>query len=358
MKAAVLGEKGVEVRDLPKPEPKPNEVLIKVRASSLNRADTLVAAGIQHGPVGGVGARIGLECSGEVEAVGSEVKDFKAGDRVMGSAPGGFAEYAVTDAGRVHRIPGNNMTYEQAACFPVALQTMHNAVVTAGRLKRGETLLIQGASSGVGLMGMQIGKLMGASLVIGTSTNAKRRAGLKDYGCDVAIDTSKPDWPEDVKKATGGKGVNLIVDMVSAPVAIGNLEAAALLGRIVNVGRLGGTKGEFNFDMHALKRIDYIGVTFRTRTPEEVREIVKAMRADLWPAVEAGTLTLADLQDLQARRHRRGACGDDRQPALRQDRDQRRVNRRSGDCDSPDSLSTNAGLPGLPGLRPSGINLP
>jgi NADPH2:quinone reductase len=80
--------------------------------------------------------------------------------------------------------------------------------------------------------------------------------------------------------------------MVSAPVAIGNLEAAALLGRIVNVGRLGGTKGEFNFDMHALKRIDYIGVTFRTRTAEEVREIVKAMRADLWPAVEAGTLTL------------------------------------------------------------------
>jgi NADPH2:quinone reductase len=140
-------------------------------------------------------------------------------------------------------------------------------------------------------MGMQIGKLMGASLVLGTSTNAKRRAGLKDYGCDVAIDTSKPDWPEDVKKATGG-GVNLIVDMVSAPVAIGNLEAAALLGRIVNVGRLGGTKGEFNFDMHALKRIDYIGVTFRTRTTEEVREIVKAMGADLWPAVEAGTLTL------------------------------------------------------------------
>jgi NADPH:quinone reductase-like Zn-dependent oxidoreductase len=292
MKAAVLGEKGVEVRDLPKPEPKPNEVLIRVRASSLNRADTLVAAGIQHGPVGGIGARIGLECSGEIEAVGAEVRDFKAGDRVMGSAPGGFAEYAVTDAGRVHRIPGNNMTYEQAACFPVALQTMHNAVVTAGRLKRGETLLIQGASSGVGLMGMQIGKLMGASVVMGTSTNAQRRVRLNEYGCDVAIDTSKPDWPEDVKKATGGKGVDLIVDMVSAPVAIGNLEAAALLGRIVNVGRLGGTKGEFNFDLHALKRIDYIGVTFRTRTPEEIRDIVKAMRADLWPAVESGQLTL------------------------------------------------------------------
>ena len=292
MKAAVLGDNGVEIRDLPKPEPKPNEVLIHVKASSLNRADLLVASGIQHGSIGGVGARIGLECSGEVEAVGGEVRDFKPGDRVMSSAPGGFAEYAVTDAGRVSRIPANNMTYEQAACFPIALQTMHNAVVTAGRLKRGETLLIQGASSGVGLMGMQIGKLMGASLVMGTSTNTERLGRLKDYGCDVAIDTRKPDWPEDVKKATGGKGVDLIVDMVSAPVANGNLDAAKILGRIVNVGRLGGTKGEFNYDLHALKRIDYIGVTFRTRTSEEVREIVKAMRADLWPAIEAGKLSL------------------------------------------------------------------
>src|SRR6202011_3699686 len=138
----------------------------------------------------------GLECAGEVEAVGGDVKGIAPGDRVMGSAPGGYAEYAVTDWGRVHRIPANNMTFEQAACFPVALQTMHNAIVTAGRLKGGETLLIQGASTGVGLLGMQIGKLMGASLVLGTSTNAKRRAGLKDYGCDVAIDTGKPDWPQ------------------------------------------------------------------------------------------------------------------------------------------------------------------
>jgi NADPH:quinone reductase-like Zn-dependent oxidoreductase len=292
VKAAVLGEKGVEVRDITKPKPAPNEVLIRVRASSLNRADLIVASGIQHGSVGGVGARLGLECSGEVEAIGSDVKDFRPGDRVMGSAPGGFAEYAVTDAARVHRIPGNNMTYEQAACFPVALQTMHNAVVTAGRLKRGETLLMQGASAGVGLIGMQIGKLMGASLVLGTSTNAERRARLKEFGCDLAIDSSDPKWPEKVRAATGGKGVNLIVDLVSGGVANQNLEASAILGRIVNVGRLGGTKGEFDFDLHALKRIDYIGVTFRTRTLDEVREIVRLMRADLWPALEAGRLAV------------------------------------------------------------------
>jgi NADPH2:quinone reductase len=292
MKAAVLGDNGVEIRDLPKPAPKPNEVLIRVRASSLNRADLLVALGHQHGSVGGVGARIGLECSGEVEAVGGAVQGIAAGDRVMASAPGGFADYVVTDAGRVHRIPGNNMSYEQAACFPVALQTMHNAVVSAGRLKRGETMLMQGASSGVGLMGMQIGKLMGASLVIGTSTNAERRARLSEYGCDLALNSGDPNWPSEVKKATGGNGVNLIVDLISGGVANQNLQAAALLGRIVNVGRLGGMKGEFDFDLHALKRIDYIGVTFRTRTADEVREINRLMRADLWPAIEAGKLSL------------------------------------------------------------------
>jgi len=292
MKAAVLGDAGVEVRDLEKPEPKPNEVLIRVRASTLNRADLIVASGHRHGAVGGVGARIGLECAGEIEAVGSEVAGFKPGDRVMATAPGGIAEYAVTDFARVHAIPANNMTYEQAACFPVALGTMHNAIVTAGRLKRGEALLVQGASAGVGLMGMQIAKMMGASLVIGTSTNAERRARLKEFGCDLALDSSAPDWPDEVKKATGNKGVDLIIDLVSASVANRNLAAAAILGRIVNVGRLGGMKGEFDFDLHAAKRIDYIGVTFRTRTLEEIREINRLMHADLWPAVEAGKLHL------------------------------------------------------------------
>jgi NADPH2:quinone reductase len=292
MKAAVVGKDGVEVGEVAKPEPKPNEVLVRVRASSLNRADLLVALGHQHGAVGGIGARIGLECAGEVAAVGSEVKDFRVGDRVMGSAPGGLAEYTVSDAGRMHRIPGNNMSYEQAACLPVALQTMHNAIVTAGRFKRGESLLIQGASSGVGLMGLQIGKLLGAAVVIGTSTNPERRARLQEFGADVALDSGDPQWPEAVKQATGGKGVNLIVDQVSASVANQNLAAAAILGRIVNVGRLGGMKGEFDFDLHAARRIDYIGVTFRTRTPEEVREINRVMRADLWDAVEDGKLAL------------------------------------------------------------------
>jgi NADPH:quinone reductase len=169
---------------------------------------------------------------------------------------------------------------------------MHDGVFTNGRLAEGETVLIQGASSGVGLMAMQIAKLKGARLVVGSSSNPERRARLAEYGADLAIDSRDPNWPEQVKQATGGAGVDLIVDQISGGVMNQNMQAAAIQGRIVNVGRLGGFSGEFDFDLHALKRLAYIGVTFRTRSAEEVREIVRRMRADLWPAVESGTLRL------------------------------------------------------------------
>jgi NADPH2:quinone reductase len=292
MKAAVLAEGGIQIRDVQKPTPGPSQVLVRVRAAGLNRADLIIASGHMHGPVGGPGTVMGLEFAGDVEAAGSEVKNVKPGDRVMCSGNGGYAEYALADWGRVAPIPANNMGYEQAATLPVALQTMHNAVVTAGRLQAGESVMIQGASSGVGLMGLQIAKLRGARLVIGTSTNPGRRERLGEYGADLAIDTTAADWAQKVVDATSGKGVDLIVDQVSASVANGNLKAAAVLGRIVNVGRLGGFKGEFDFDLHAMKRIDYIGVTFRTRTVEEVREINRRVRADLWGDIEAGRLRL------------------------------------------------------------------
>jgi NADPH:quinone reductase len=169
---------------------------------------------------------------------------------------------------------------------------MHDALVSNGRLKSGESVLIQGASSGVGLMGLQIAKLKGARLVIGTSTSAERRARLKEFGADLALDSRDAAWPDAVAKATDGKGVDLIIDQISASVANQNMKAAAILGRIVNVGRLGGMKGEFDFDLHALKRIAYIGVTFRTRSLDEVRAIVRRMREDLWEAIEAGKLHL------------------------------------------------------------------
>jgi NADPH2:quinone reductase len=292
MRAAVVTESGLELRDMPVPKPGPQQVLVRVRAIGMNRADLGVAAGRSHGRVGGLGTIPGIEWAGEVVAAGSEVPHLKAGDRVMCSGSSAWAEYAVADMGRAVHIPDTNMSFGHAATLPIALQTMHDAVVTNGRLAAGETVMIQGASSGVGLMGLQIAKLKGARLVIGTSTNAARRARLGEFGADFAIDTSQPDWSKEVLEATGGKGVDLIVDQVSASVANENMKAAAILGRIVNVGRLGGTRGEFNFDLHALKRIDYIGVTFRTRSVEEVREIVARMRADIWPAVESGELKL------------------------------------------------------------------
>ena len=292
MKAAVTTDKGLEIRDVPAPQPSASQVLVKVRAAGLNRADLIVLSGRPHGSMGGAGTVLGLEWSGEVVECGAEVQGLKPGDRVMCSGSGAYAEYAVTDWGRVSKIPANNMSYTQAATLPIALQTMHDAIVTNGGLKAGESILIQGASSGVGLMGLQIAKHMGASLVIGTSRDAGRRARLAEFGADLAVDTDDPKWADQVLEATGGKGVNVIIDQVSASVANDNLKAASVLGRIVNVGRLGGFKGEFDFDLHALKRIKYIGVTFRTRSLEEVREIVRKTREDLWPAVEEGKLAL------------------------------------------------------------------
>lgn len=291
MKAAVVGEAGVEIRDIPTPKPRPHEVLVRVHAAALNRADLGVAAGHRHGAIGGAGTVLGLEWSGEVVEAGAEVASVRPGDRVMCSGSGGYAEYAATDWGRALPLP-DGMNFEEAATLPVALQTMHDALVTNGRLAAGESVLIQGASSGVGLMGLQIAKLKGAGLVIGSSTSAARRARLREFGADLAIDTSDPAWPDAVLAATHGKGVDLIIDQVSASVANHNLKAAAVKGRIINVGRLGGTTGPFDFDQHALKRIQYIGVTFRTRSLEEVREITRRLKADLWPAVEQRKLRL------------------------------------------------------------------
>jgi NADPH2:quinone reductase len=289
MKAGIGTPDGLAIREVPPPRPKPGEVLVRVRAAGLNRADLNAAKA-----AGGHGRPenpIGLEWAGEVVEAGAETKGVKAGDRVLCSGTGGYAEQAVCDVGRVLPMP-DGMRWEEAATLPIALLTMHNALVTAGRLQRGESVLIQGASSGVGLMGLMIAKQLGAGPVIGTSTNDARRARLKDFGADLALDTRSPDWVDRVLQATGGNGVSLIVDMVSGPLMNQSMKAAAVLGRIVNVGRLGGMKAEFDFDLHALRRIDYIGVTFRTRSVEEVREIVRRMHADLWDAVAAGKLRL------------------------------------------------------------------
>jgi NADPH2:quinone reductase len=291
MRAYVYGPSGPAITEIAKPAPKGTQVLVKVKACGLNRADIGMTKGHVHGSAGGVGTVLGMEWSGEVAELGPDAKGVKVGDKIMGSGAAAFAEYTLADHGRVFRAP-SNMNFEDAATLPVALTTMHNAVVTNGALQPGQTVLIQGASSGVGLMAMQIARLKGASLVIGSSTDAMRRGRLKDFGAGLAIDSSDPGWVDQVLKATNGEGVDLIVDQVSGKVASQNLAATKIKGRIVNVGRLGGTRAEFNFDLHAARRISYIGVTFRTRSIEEIREIFEEVKKDLWNAVESRRLQL------------------------------------------------------------------
>ena len=293
MKAFVYGANGAEIADVAKPTPKGTQVLVRVRACGLNRADLGMTKGHAHGGAGGLGTVLGMEWAGEIAELGSDAKGVKVGDRVMGSGGAAFAEYTLADHGRLFHIPASsNLSYQDAATLPVALATMHNAVVTNGALQPGQSALIQGASSGVGLMAMQIAKLKGAKIVIGSSTDAMRRGRLKEFGADLAVDSSDPGWVKRVLDATGGEGVDLIVDQVSGKVASQNLAATKIKGRIVNVGRLGGTHGDFNFDLHAARRINYIGVTFRTRSIEEIREIFDEVRKDIWPAVELRKLQL------------------------------------------------------------------
>jgi NADPH2:quinone reductase len=291
MKAYVYSAAGAAIADVARPVPGASQVLVRVRACALNRADLGMAQGLLHGKIGGAGTVLGMEWAGEIEQVGDDAIGVKVGDRVAGSGNGAFAEYALADYGRLFQIP-DAMSFEQACTLPIALTTMHNALIAVGRLRSGQSVLVQGASSGVGLLALQMAKLKGAKFVVGSSTDPARRARLQEFGADLAVDSADPAWVDQVLAATDGSGVDLIIDQISGPVANQNLAVTKVKGRIVNVGRLGGSQGEFNFDLHAARQIHYVGVTFRSRTIEEIREIFTHARGDIWPAVEAGTLKL------------------------------------------------------------------
>ncbi|WP_375173111.1 zinc-binding alcohol dehydrogenase family protein [Pseudooceanicola sp.] len=292
MKAAAQHGAGVDIREVPRPTPGPNDVLTRNHTAALNRADLGMAAGHAHGAAGGAGTVLGLEWAGEVVEVGANVTRYKPGDRVMCSGLGGFAEYGVADQRRVFPLPGGNLGWREAATLSVALRTMHDALVLNGHLTPGQSVLVLGASSGVGLMGMQIAQHMGAEVVLGSSTTPERRKRLSEFGATGTVDTSAEGWSAQVLDATGGAGVDLVIDMLSGPGTNETMRATRIGGRIVNVGRLAGMRAEFDFDLHALRRIQYIGVTFRTRSVDEVEVISKAVERDLWGALEAGKLTL------------------------------------------------------------------
>ncbi len=305
MLAIVLTDTGVRPEEVDVPQVKPTQVLIKVASCSVNRSDLLTVQGQNFGHVGGAHKVMGASFCGEIAAVGDATKGFSVGDRVMAQGAAGWAEYATADWRRVLPIPSKSMDYIQAGTLMSSVLTMHDAIVTNGKFTAGQTILIQAATSGVGLMGLQIGKHLGAKLVIGTSTSAEKRAKLSAYGADLSLDPRDPGWVAQVLEATGGAGVNLVVDNISGYVVNQNMAATAIHGTIVNVGRLGGQTTEFNCEMHAERRLTYVGTTGRTRSIDEHAELVRRARKDLWDAVGAGKLTMPvdrvfDLKDAAA----------------------------------------------------------
>lgn len=296
MRAAVIvennGRRQLEVVDnLPEPVPGDGELLVRVGAAGLNRADLVMPLRHRQGTDAMGPAIAGNEFAGTVVGRGARADRFSPGDRVMGFGASTFAEMTTVDHRHVLPVP-DGMEWRDATAFPVAAETMHDAIVTNGRLAAGERVLFLGAGSGVGILGIQIAKAKGASMVLGASRSQDRLARLAAFGMDDGIDVSDPAWPDRVRTLTDGAGVDLIVDMVSGTTVNASMQAAAIRGRIVNVGRLGGKTGEFDFDLHALKRLDYIGVTFRTRSDQEIAEIVDRAWADLGPPIEARTLAL------------------------------------------------------------------
>jgi NADPH2:quinone reductase len=169
---------------------------------------------------------------------------------------------------------------------------MHNAILTVGNFTKGQSILIQGASSGVGLMGLQIAKYLEAKIVIGTSTKADKFEKLKSLGADLVLNSKDLDWSNQVLSATEGQGVDLVIDQLSGYTVNQNMQATKIKGKIVNVGRLAGGSTDFNCDIHALRRINYEGVTFRTRSIDEIRDVYSKMWNDFENLVVSGELSL------------------------------------------------------------------
>ena len=290
MKAVTLGDDGVEIKDLPNPEPTSEQVLVKVKSCGLNRSDLLETQGQSFGHTGGDTKIIGGEFAGKIVELGEAVEDLKVGDKVMCRGGSGWAEYAVANHKRAIKFNPEQISWEQAASIQGNLQTMHDAIVTNGKFISGQSVFIQGASSGVGIIGLQIAKALGASLVLGSSTNQNKLSKLSSYGADILIDTSKENWLDKVLDVTEGKGVDVLIDMLSGDFVNKNMEATKINGHLINIGRLAGMNGNFNYDLHAKRRLHYIGTTGRTRSVEENLDVARVANKDLWDHVVDGKI--------------------------------------------------------------------
>ena len=290
MKAVTLGDDGVEIKELPNPEPTSEQVLVKVKSCGLNRSDLLETQGQSFGHTGGDTKIIGGEFAGEIVELGDGVEDLKVGDKVMCRGGSGWAEYAVANHKRAIKFNPEQISWEQAASIQGNLQTMHDAIVTNGKFISGQSVFIQGASSGVGIIGLQIAKALGASLILGSSTNQNKLSKLSSYGADILIDTSKENWLDKVLDVTEGKGVDVLIDMLSGDFVNKNMEATKINGHLINIGRLAGMNGNFNYDLHAKRRLHYVGTTGRTRSVEENLDVARVANKDLWDHVVDGKI--------------------------------------------------------------------
>lgn len=285
----VEGKPELFLRDVPLPEPAPEEVLIRVKCAGVNFADLYRA--VRHfGSAGDTSHAVaGLEMAGEVVALGTAVRGMAVGTRVMGFATGAYAEYCCVHHAHLLRVP-DALSWVQAASTAGTFVTAHDALVTNGEMKPGEAVLVQAASSGVGIATVQIARLLGAGLVIGTSTSPSKLDRLAALGLQVGIDSKQRDFAEVVLEATQGRGADVIIDNVGGDTLSGDIRCAAVKCRIINVGRLGKWTGEVNLDEHSRKRIRLIGVTFRTRSVDEITEVIQRAGAALLPALQAGSI--------------------------------------------------------------------
>jgi putative PIG3 family NAD(P)H quinone oxidoreductase len=292
MKAVVITRPGgpevLEYREVPDPVAGPEDLLIRVRATALNRADLLQRMGGYPQPGPKPAFEIpGLEYAGEVIAVGERVEGFAVGDRVMGLlAGGGYAELVATHYRLAVKVP-DILSWEEAGATPEVFVTAHDALLQCG-LAAGERVLIHAAGSGVGVAATQIAKVMGASLVAGTAGSAEKLARAAELGLDLGINYREQDFAEEVLRATEGKGVDVILDVIGAEYWERNLRALAVKGRMVVVGLMGGTGASTNLGVLLQKRLQVRGTTLRARPMEEKAAATRAFEKSVLPHIASG----------------------------------------------------------------------
>ncbi len=277
----------LELRDIPQPEPGPQQLLVRLHAASLNRGEFIAGHGL-HGKSGAAKA-VGMEGAGEVVKLGAGVSGLKPGDQVMGRCPGAFSEYALMDVREAMRMPAN-LSWAEAASVPLTFLVVYDMLVLQGHLAADEWLLINGVSSGVGVAALQAAKALGAK-VIGTSGSADKLARLKPLGLDVGLCTRSADFYDAVLQATGGKGVNLVVNTVGGSVFAESVRCMAFQGRLATVGYVDGVlKAEIDIEALHAKRLTLFGVSNKQRTAEQRAQTVPGFVADLLPAITAGRI--------------------------------------------------------------------